>query len=81
MERHWVTGDCWLGCQSIDVLVIWLGPLQWDGQHAPVFTCEPCLNRIKTQALAYFLARQPDHRLTKPSHRTPAHEVEEPCTA
>ncbi|WP_234367430.1 hypothetical protein [Streptomyces pluripotens] len=38
---------------------IWLGPLQWDGQHAPVYACEDDLNRLKAQALAHFMQRQP----------------------
>jgi hypothetical protein len=36
MEWLWITGDCWLGCGRTGVLVIWLGPVQWDGQHALV---------------------------------------------
>ncbi|MDX2758377.1 hypothetical protein [Streptomyces europaeiscabiei] len=59
MERHWVTGDCWLGCRRTSVLVIWLGPVQWDGQHAPFMACEPCLNRLKAQAEKYFIQREP----------------------
>jgi hypothetical protein len=59
MERHWVAGDCWLGCERTNVLVIWLGPVQWDGQHAPLMTCEPCLDRLKAQAQQYFVRREP----------------------
>lgn len=59
MERHWVTGDCWLGCQRTGVLVIWLGPVQWDGQHAPFMACDPCLDRLKAQAEQYFVQRVP----------------------
>ncbi|WP_432198886.1 hypothetical protein [Streptomyces sp. bgisy027] len=59
MERQWITGDCWLGCEGDGVPVIWLGPVQWDGQHAPFMACEPCLDRLKRQALAYFMAHQP----------------------
>ncbi|MBB3081678.1 hypothetical protein FHS41_008236 [Streptomyces violarus] len=39
--------------------MIWLGPVQWDGQHAPFFACEECLDRLMQQARAYFMARQP----------------------
>lgn len=59
MDWQWITGDCWLGCERIAVPVIWLGPVQWDGQHAPFYACEPCLNRLKRQANAYFMQRQP----------------------
>lgn len=37
MEWPRITGDCWLGCGRTGVLVIWLGPVQWDGQHAPFY--------------------------------------------
>ena len=59
MERHWVIGDCWLGCESTGVPVIWLGPVQWDGQHAPFMACESCLSRLKAQAEKYFVEREP----------------------
>ncbi|WP_435601416.1 hypothetical protein [Streptomyces sp. C10-9-1] len=39
--------------------MIWLGPVQWDGQHAPFYACEPCLDRLQAQALAYFMERRP----------------------
>ncbi|WP_330306228.1 MULTISPECIES: hypothetical protein [unclassified Streptomyces] len=39
--------------------MIWLGPVQWDGQHAPFMACEGCLDRLKRQANAYFIQRQP----------------------
>ncbi len=54
MEWPWITGDCWLGCGRTGVLVIWLGPVQWGGQHAPLYACEQSLNRLRLQALAYF---------------------------
>jgi hypothetical protein len=59
MEAQWVTGDCWLGCERTGVPVIWLGPVQWDGQHAPFMVCKGCLDRLKRQANAYFMQRQP----------------------
>ncbi|WNZ14955.1 hypothetical protein [Streptomyces sp. 11x1] len=52
---RWVIGDCWLGCRGTGVWVTWLGPVQWEGQHAPLMTCAPCLDRLKAQALAYFM--------------------------
>ncbi|WP_155056619.1 hypothetical protein [Streptomyces blattellae] len=59
MEAHWGIGDCWLGCGRTGLPVVWLGPSQWDGQHTPVYACEDDLNRLKAQALAYFMQRQP----------------------
>ncbi|AZQ40037.1 hypothetical protein EJ357_47150 [Streptomyces cyaneochromogenes] len=59
MQREWVTGACWLGCERADLPVIYLGPVQWDGQHAPFYACEPCLDRLKAQAFAYFMDRRP----------------------
>ncbi|WP_409469707.1 hypothetical protein [Streptomyces sp. HC307] len=59
MEGHWVTGDCWLGCERTGVPVLWLGPVQRDGQAAPFYACEPCLKRLKARAVAYFMERQP----------------------
>ncbi|WP_330309904.1 MULTISPECIES: hypothetical protein [unclassified Streptomyces] len=59
MQAQWVIGDCWLGCERTGVPVIWLGPVQWDGQHAPFMVCEGCLDRLKRQANAYFRQRQP----------------------
>lgn len=59
MEWPWTTGDCWLGCGRTGGLVIWLGPVQWGGQHAPFHACEPCLDRLKARALAYFMERRP----------------------
>lgn len=64
MERQWINGDCWLGCQRTGVPVIWLGPVQWDGQHAPFHACEPCLDRLKKQALSYWSRRQLRQRPT-----------------
>jgi len=59
MDWRWITGDCWPGCTRTAVPLIWLGPLQWDGQHAPVYVFEPCLDRLKAQALACFMERRP----------------------
>ena len=39
--------------------MIWLGPVQWDGQHAPFMACADCLARLQRQALTYFMQRQP----------------------
>ncbi|MEH0433885.1 hypothetical protein QBB34_47840 [Streptomyces stelliscabiei] len=58
-ESRWGIGDCRLGCQSTGVLVTWLGPVQWDGQHAPFMTCGPRLSRLQAQAEEHFINRQP----------------------
>lgn len=55
MNSSWITGDCWLGCERTGVRVTWLGPVQWDGQHAPFYACELCLDRLKVQALTYLM--------------------------
>ncbi|MEV7004636.1 hypothetical protein AB0N62_44705 [Streptomyces sp. NPDC093982] len=59
MKREWVTGACWLGCERDCLPVLYLGPVQWDGQHAPFHACDDCLTRLQRQAMAYFLARPP----------------------
>ncbi|WP_328426068.1 hypothetical protein [Streptomyces sp. NBC_00443] len=59
MEREWVTGDCWLGCERVGLSVLFLGPVQWDGQHAPFFACDDCLGRLMRQANSYFMQRRP----------------------
>ncbi|CAM5475699.1 hypothetical protein GCM10010345_12210 [Streptomyces canarius] len=57
MERSWVIGDCWLGCERTGVRVLWLGPVQWDGYSAPFMSCASCLARLMAQASAYWLSR------------------------
>ena len=57
--RVWVTGACWLGCERTGLPVIWLGPVQWDGQHASFYACEDCLERLVAQARAHFLHKSP----------------------
>ncbi|MEU3862912.1 hypothetical protein AB0F03_37475 [Streptomyces sp. NPDC028722] len=59
MRREWVDGDCWLGCDRAGIRVIWLGPVQWDGQHAPFMACASCLARLMRQADAYWMDRRP----------------------
>ncbi|MFH8221726.1 hypothetical protein ACH4C2_16715 [Streptomyces sp. NPDC018057] len=38
----------------------WLGPVTWDGQHAPFCVCEPCLAAIERRAQRHFLLHRPD---------------------
>ncbi|MFF5655178.1 hypothetical protein [[Kitasatospora] papulosa] len=59
MRQRWVTGDCWLGCERTDLLVLWLGPVQWDGAHAPFLACADCLDRLKRQSCEYLLNHRP----------------------
>lgn len=35
MRRRWATGECWLWCERTAARVLWLGPVQWEGSHAP----------------------------------------------
>ncbi|MEH0577961.1 hypothetical protein QBA54_26570 [Streptomyces sp. B21-108] len=59
MEWLWITGDCWLGWGRTGVLVIWLGRCSGTGSTHPFYACEPCLDRLKAQAFAYFMERRP----------------------
>jgi hypothetical protein len=59
VQRHLITGDCWLWCERTGVPVLYLGPVQVDGQHAPFYACEPCVDRLTRRALAYFMERRP----------------------
>ncbi|MFD8774451.1 hypothetical protein [Streptomyces sp. NPDC059916] len=56
-RREWMTGECWLYCERSGVLVLYVGPLQEDGQHAPIYACEDCLNRLRGKARRYNDAR------------------------
>ncbi|MEU3044639.1 hypothetical protein ABZ700_27615 [Streptomyces diastaticus] len=56
MTRTWIPGACWL-CDADDVPVLWLGPLQEDGQTAPLYACGPCVDRLRARAAAYHAAR------------------------
>ncbi|NEB75978.1 hypothetical protein G3I40_12210 [Streptomyces sp. SID14478] len=61
MDREWITGECWLWCERTGVPVVWLGPVQWGGQHAPLYSCAPCLRRLETKAAHYLLTRKSSH--------------------
>ncbi|MCF6523782.1 hypothetical protein [Streptomyces sp. JJ36] len=53
--QTWLVGECWLYCERQDVPVTWVGPAQWLGQHAPVYACAPCLQRLTAKVRAYLL--------------------------
>ncbi|MCX2970727.1 hypothetical protein OSB71_17935 [Streptomyces sp. JHD 1] len=55
MGRPLTQGCCWLWCGRIGVPVLWLGPIQWDGQTVPLMACEPCVERLSGMALAQLL--------------------------
>ncbi|MFG2225406.1 hypothetical protein [Streptomyces sp. NPDC048644] len=55
MDRQWTTGDCWLWCQRTGVQVLWLGPVQWDGQHAALHACEACIHHVENKLRAWHL--------------------------
>ncbi|MFE0763661.1 hypothetical protein [Streptomyces smyrnaeus] len=57
MTREWTLGECWLYCERDGVLVLWVGPLQEDGQTAPIFACADCLNRLRAKAHRYHAAK------------------------
>lgn len=54
----WIAGDCWR-CDRSGLLVTWVGPVQWDGQSAPIYLCESCLIAVEVRAHRYFLRRRP----------------------
>lgn len=54
MRRRWATGECWL-CERSMVRVLWLGPVQWNGSHAPLYACEPCIRRLEAKLLAVLM--------------------------
>ncbi|MFE4669396.1 hypothetical protein ACFRI7_31700 [Streptomyces sp. NPDC056716] len=58
-REKWITGACWLGCRRSGLPVIWIGPLHWNGRHAPLHACQACLNRLVHQAVNYWLQRGP----------------------
>lgn len=39
--------------------MLWIGPVQWDGPAAPLYACEPCIQRLTAKARAYFVAKRP----------------------
>lgn len=60
-EQHWITGECWLYCGRAHVPVMWLGSVQWLGQHAPLYACAPCVRSLNARVRA--------HLYTKDHHR------------
>ena len=72
MLIEWTVDECWR-CDTPDVPVTWVGPVQWDGEHAPVRLCEPCLSAIERKAQAPFARRtfQPSGALVTLRHHEP----------
>ncbi|MFD8936632.1 hypothetical protein ACFV0R_15500 [Streptomyces sp. NPDC059578] len=50
----WIVGECWK-CDGDDLLVTWVGPAQWYGQHAPIYLCEACLVAVEERVRTYFV--------------------------
>lgn len=50
MGRRWTSGECWLWCERIAVLVLWLGPVLWEGGYVPLHACERCIRRLESKA-------------------------------
>ncbi|MEJ8654696.1 hypothetical protein WKI65_43360 [Streptomyces sp. MS1.AVA.3] len=83
MERQWATGDCWLWCQRTGVWVLWLGPVQWEGQHAPLLACEPCVRVAEAKLHSYLmhggiLGNAPGRRLWAPADCWRCEDVDVP---
>jgi hypothetical protein len=55
----WIRGSCWR-CDNENVPVLWVGPAQWEGQHAPIYLCETCLAAVQRKIRSYFLHRRPN---------------------
>ncbi|OIJ88144.1 hypothetical protein BIV25_37180 [Streptomyces sp. MUSC 14] len=56
MLVEWIADECWR-CDAQGVPVTWVGPVQWDGEHAPFRLCEPCLTAIERKALVHLAHR------------------------
>ncbi|MEU3862760.1 hypothetical protein AB0F03_36560 [Streptomyces sp. NPDC028722] len=66
----------------------WVGPVQWDGQHAPIYLCESCLIAVERRAHLHFLGHRPDltppatvarpHYPALPPERTPMQTQQDP---
>jgi hypothetical protein len=46
---------CWLYCRRTSVPVIWLGPAQFEGMHAPMFGCSECIAELEHMIWQYFV--------------------------
>ncbi|GAA3642944.1 hypothetical protein GCM10023079_35930 [Streptomyces chitinivorans] len=56
--RTWTTGRCRLYCLRPQVPVMWLGPVQTQGQQAELYACEACIQTLN--ALVWEALRQRD---------------------
>jgi hypothetical protein len=50
-RRPLVRGWC-LKCQTT-TLVVWIGPVEHDGQTAPAYFCEPCCEIVRDYIRSY----------------------------
>jgi hypothetical protein len=55
VQRQWTNGTCWLWCERSDVVVLWLGPVQWEGGHAPLYACQQCIRYLERKLLAWLI--------------------------
>lgn len=55
-------GQCWLHDHDTDVPVAYLGPLQEDGLHAPMYGCVPCVDRLRRKLHGYYTHRDAPHQ-------------------
>ncbi|MER7841646.1 hypothetical protein ABTY98_38620 [Streptomyces sp. NPDC096040] len=58
MTAAWFTGDCWRR-EAADVPVVWVGPIQAEGQHAPLNLCAPCLDAVERRFWQHVMGRGP----------------------
>ncbi|MFJ5035549.1 hypothetical protein ACIQB5_47860 [Streptomyces sp. NPDC088560] len=74
---EWTVDECWR-CDAPDVPVTWVGPVQWDGEHAAFRLCEPCLTAIERKAQIYFALRlfqSPGAVITVRHHQPPTDPI------
>ena len=45
-SRTWITGRCRLYCLRPQVPVMWIGPVQVEGQHVDLYACEGCIRTL-----------------------------------
>lgn len=56
-DQHWEIGSCRLYCERDHVPVMWVGAVQWLGQHAPIMACDPCVRRLNAKLRAHLYTK------------------------
>ncbi|MGW8849305.1 hypothetical protein ACWGNE_16125 [Streptomyces xiamenensis] len=52
-SADWMRGFCWVWCGWRFTEVLWIGVVSTAGQHAPMYACRSCLERLHHAALDY----------------------------